>query len=75
MLSVLTNAQVFLSDGKLLNGTVIDVDSIRQLSSPSFNDFVDSLENGLETLRQANKVKFFGCLTEEAIVGMGPVYE
>lgn len=75
VLSVLTNAQVALSDGKLLSGTVIDVDSIRQLSSPQFNEFVDSLEFGIESLRQANKAKFFGCLTEQAINAMGPVYE
>lgn len=75
ILSVLTNAQVVLPEGKLLNGTVIDIDSIRQLPSPQFNDFVDSLEIGVESLRQANKAKFFTCLTDQAIAEMGPVYE
>lgn len=75
VLSVLTNAQVVLPDGKLLNGIVIDVDSIRQLPPTQFNVFVDSLEIGVESLRQANKEKFFACLTNQAIEEMGPVYE
>ena len=75
ILSVLIGASAQLSDGKRIQGAVVDVDSIRTISPMDFLAFVASLAPNVEALRQANKVKFFGCLKETTIEEMGPIYE
>lgn len=75
ILSLANGAQATLLNGKVLHGAMVDVDSIRGVSPISIGEFSASLEKGLEGLRQANKEKFFGCLTEATIQEMGPVYE
>ncbi len=54
---------------------VVDIDSIRNIQPTPFNEFAVGLEPELETLRQSNKIHFFGCLKQETIDEMGPVYE
>lgn len=75
ILSVVTGAQVQLADGNHLLGALVDVDSIRGVNNLSFDQFAESLELGLEQLRQSNKAKFFGCLTDATIHEMGPDYD
>lgn len=75
ILSVVTGAQVNIPGGSTILGALVDVDSIREVSVSSFGEFVATLEPGLEALRQANKAKFFGCLTEATIKEMRPMYE
>jgi len=75
ILSVVTGAQAQMPDGNLVSGILVDVDSIRVVSVPDFGAFAANLELGLEELRQANKAKFFGCLTDATIQEMGPIYE
>jgi uncharacterized protein (TIGR04255 family) len=74
ILTVITGANGKRSDGSSTYGIVVDVDSIQNVEPISYKNFVDGLEHRLEALRQANKVKFFGCLKQEAIEEMGPVY-
>jgi len=75
ILSVVTGAQGQMPDGNVVSGALVDVDSIRAVSVPNFGQFVASFEPSLEELRQANKAKFFGCLTDATIQEMGPIYE
>jgi uncharacterized protein (TIGR04255 family) len=74
ILQVMVGAEGTLSSGARVTGAVIDVDSIRVVNDPRFDSFSANLAEGIETLRQANKAKFFSCLTKEAIVEMEPTY-
>ena len=71
--SIVTGAQARTNEGKETEGILVDIDSIRNVSSPSLHDFASSIEEGLEALRQANKSRFFSCLTDSTIEEMEPV--
>jgi uncharacterized protein (TIGR04255 family) len=75
ILSLITGASGKRADGKEMSGVVVDIDSIRNMEAPDFAAFAAELGPGLEELRQANKAKFFGCLTEATIEEMGPIYD
>lgn len=75
ILSIIIGAEGQLPDGRRVQGAVVDIDSIRAIKPLEFGTFVNGLESQIEELRQANKVKFFGCLTDSAINEMGPIYE
>ena len=75
LMSVVTGAQAQMADGRQVSGAVVDIDSIRNTEFPDFVTFVSELEPAVESLRQANKVKFFSCLTKAAIQEMGPQYD
>ena len=75
IMSVVTGAQGKLADGKVISGAVVDIDSIRNAHFPDFAAFAARLEPAVEDLRQANKVKFFSCLTEATVNEMGPKYD
>jgi uncharacterized protein (TIGR04255 family) len=75
ILSVIIGAEGQLPDGNRVQGAVVDIDSIRAIGAQNFEVFSQSLGQGIEELRQTNKAKFFGCLTEIAIEEMGPTYE
>lgn len=76
ILSVIIGARGTLQDGQMASGAVVDIDSVRNINQQmAFDAFADSLEPALEELRQKNKEKFFGCLTDAAIQEMGPTYE
>lgn len=75
IMSVVTNAEAKMPDGETIVGAVVDIDSIRNMHFADFGEFATRLEPELESLRQANKVKFFNCLTESTISEMGPKYD
>jgi uncharacterized protein (TIGR04255 family) len=75
ILSVVTGAQANLQDGRVIEGTVLDIDSIRSVNFPDLASFRQGLESSIETLRLSNKKKFFSCLTSAAIEEMGPSYD
>lgn len=75
ILSVVIGAQGQMPDGSRVFGALVDVDSIRVIELMDFGKFAAALEPGLEELRQSNKAKFFGCLTDATINEMRPVYE
>jgi uncharacterized protein (TIGR04255 family) len=75
IMSVVTGAQGKLPDGNTIFGAVVDIDSIRTAHFPDFATFATSLEPAVESLRQANKVKFFSCLKVATINEMGPNYD
>lgn len=71
--NIVTGAQLRMNDGRMLEGIIVDIDSIHNLSAPSLKSLAPNIEKDLETLRQENKSKFFSCLTEQTINEMGPV--
>ncbi len=75
ILSVTIGASGNFPDGRHAPGAVVDIDSIRTVGNSDFATFAASFEPDLESLRQSNKEKFFGCLTDAAIEEMGPIYE
>lgn len=75
IMSVMTGAQGKLWDNTDVFGTVVDIDSIVLVDDLSFNEFVGIIDQDVEDLRQANKAKFFSCLTRDAIQEMRPTYE
>lgn len=75
IMSIMTGAHGKLGDGKEIFGAVLDIDSIRIGDFSDFATFAHQLEPKVEALRQANKIKFFSCLTEAAIEEMGPKYD
>ncbi|MCP4185514.1 MAG: TIGR04255 family protein [Hyphomicrobiales bacterium] len=74
ILSIATGARGQI-DGSSVSGVLVDIDSIRNTNFPDFETFLTNLDDGLKELRQANKEKFFSCLTEATIQEMGPTYE
>lgn len=74
MLSVVTSASAVIK-GRRAYGVIVDVDSVRAVDFPDFASFENILEPELEELRQENKLKFFGCLRQETIDEMGPIYD
>lgn len=75
ILTVVTGASARMPDGRDAFGAVVDIDSIRNIQPVPFDTFAQHLEPEIETLRQANKVRFFDCLKRETINEMGPTYE
>lgn len=75
IMSVVTGAQGKMPDGQTVFGAVVDIDSIRTTHFSDFGAFAAKLEPAVESLRQANKIKFFSCLTEATINEMGPKYD
>ena len=75
IMSVIIGAQGKMPDGESVDGAVIDIDSIRTINAPDLNALIQNLDQSIEELRYANKVKFFSCLTDAAIKEMEPEYE
>jgi uncharacterized protein (TIGR04255 family) len=75
LLSIIIGAEGQLPDGSRIQGAVVDIDSIKMIEPQDLGTFIEALERDVEELRQANKVKFFGCLTADTINEMGPTYE
>jgi len=53
ILSIVTGTQAVLADGRMLEGLIVDIDSIREVTFPDFCAFADNVESGVENLRQA----------------------
>ena len=75
IISVITGAEGRLPTGETIIGVVIDIDSIKNILLKPFEEFVSGFEPELESLRQANKVKFFECLKPKTIEELEPTYE
>lgn len=75
ILTVITGASGRMPNGREVFGVVVDIDSIRNIPPSPFAAFAGGLESELENLRQSNKVHFFGCLNQQTVDEMGPVYE
>lgn len=74
IMSILSGAEATLFDGSRRRGVVVDIDSICTIKPVPFLEFFSTLEPYLEALRQQNKAKFFGCLTDRAIEELEPTY-
>jgi len=74
IMTIVTGAQGQIIGGNTFRGVVVDIDSIAEIALTDFNSFNDKMSQNIESLRQANKAKFFACLTEQTIEEMGPTY-
>jgi len=75
IMTVATETHFQLSDGKRISGVMVDIDSIRIIKNQDFAEFVKNLEPAVESLHQANKEKFFRCLTQATIKELEPSYD
>ena len=75
ILTIVTGARAKVADEPEKFGVVVDIDSICDTPSIPFDKFAVDLEPKLETLRQSNKMRFFGCLKQTTVDDMRPVYE
>ncbi len=75
ILTIITGARAKVAERPETFGAVVDIDSICDISPIPFDSFAVELEPKLEKLRQSNKGRFFGCLKQETVDEMGPVYE
>lgn len=75
ILTVITGASGRMPDRREVIGVVVDIDSIRNIPPIPFDAFARGLEPELEKLRQSNKVRFFGCLKQQTVDELGPIYE
>ena len=75
ILTIITGARAKVADGPETFGVVVDIDSICDIPPIPFESFAVEFEPKLEMLRQSNRRRFFGCLIQETVDEMGPVYE
>lgn len=73
IIQIVSNASFILNNVKR-SGIVVDVDIIRQLSTP-ISDYLQDLPQLLAQIHLLNKETFFGCLTKETIDSLEPNYE
>ncbi|MFC5438514.1 TIGR04255 family protein [Rhodanobacter ginsenosidimutans] len=56
-------------------GSLIDIDTVQPVEQQELGEFADSLSDQLDRVRRVNKEVFFECLTDEAVMTLGPTYE
>ncbi len=72
---VVSSATVTLHNGETRQGLIVDVDTIANQNSISFDDLLNDFSEKLETIHQANKKIFFDCLKPQTIIALEPEYE
>ena len=75
IISVITGANGNLTDGRNVDGIVVDIDSIMNASSEKVHDLHCWIEENIENLKQSNKKLFFEFLKPATLNDMGPDYE
>lgn len=75
IISVITGANGNLTDGRNVNGIVVEIDSIMNASSERVHDLHSWIEGNIENLKQSNKKLFFEFLKPSTLNDMGPDYE
>lgn len=56
-------------------GSILDVDTVCNLSNCSLAEFQDGLSDKLDKIHLANKHFFFKCLSDEGLLALDPVYD
>ncbi|EPZ13963.1 hypothetical protein M622_19350 [Thauera terpenica 58Eu] len=72
---ITSSATATLQDGSSREGIIVDIDSISDLGSLDFGNWLERLPDQLELMHLANKAMFFECLRPETIVSLEPIYE
>lgn len=75
IVNIVASAQAQLSNGKAIEGLVVDTDSIVNANDVTFADWMGSSEALLDSLHQSNKQTFFDILSEKAIEKLEPEYD
>ncbi|MEY3786917.1 MAG: hypothetical protein RLZ75_1124 [Pseudomonadota bacterium] len=72
---VISSAKAIIHTGELLDGLVVDVDTISNQKFASIEDLLIDFEEKLSTIHRVNKEIFFDCLTDTTIQLLRPIYE
>lgn len=68
-------ATVQVMGNETREGLIIDIDTIKDVGSVPIGDFIATLDKFLEEIHTSNIDMFFGCLKDETITRLRPVYE
>jgi uncharacterized protein (TIGR04255 family) len=74
-IQVVSSAIATLQNGESRQGLVVDVDTIANQESISFDELLNDLSDKLETIHLENKKIFFACLKPQTITALDPEYE
>jgi len=74
-IQIMSSAVATLQDGSIREGVIVDIDTISNLTNPSFDYWLEKLPEKLESMHSANKAKFFECIRPETLASLEPVYE
>jgi uncharacterized protein (TIGR04255 family) len=72
---VVSSATVTLHSGESRQGLIVDVDTIANQKSISFDELLNEFSDKLEAIHQANKKIFFDCLKPQTVTALEPEYE
>lgn len=76
VVQIVSSAIVDLPGKGKIEGVIVDIDSIKDITPENFIDFLGSLEGErLEQIHISNKKMFFSCLNPETIQSLEPIYE
>jgi uncharacterized protein (TIGR04255 family) len=74
-LQIASMASTTLAAGDSLNGPLLDVDSVMEMSPEAPLDFLAQLGDRAQALHDSNKQLVFDCLSAEALEYLEPTYE
>lgn len=76
VIQIVSSAEIINSDNGLKkSGIIVDIDTLKSISSTKLNDLIKSIPNDLEELHETNVKAFFDCLKPDTIAALGPIYE
>lgn len=75
VIQISSDAKALMEGGKVLEGVLVDIDTICRQQTSDLANFKSELSARLEDLHQENKITFFDCLRQETIDYLEPVYE
>lgn len=75
IMQIIGQASASFTNGKNKSGLLLDIDCIKNINDTPFNQFMDGLENDLDSLHHLNKVTFFNFLSEDGLNSLEPEYE
>jgi uncharacterized protein (TIGR04255 family) len=74
-IQIITDASVTTIDKKTMQGLVVDIDTICNVSDEPIKDFIVGLEDKLNKIHDISKATFFECITSDTLKVLEPSYE
>lgn len=74
-IQVVSSATATLHSGESRQGLIVDVDTIANQESISFDELLSKFSDKLEVIHLANKKIFFACLKPATVTALEPEYE
>lgn len=75
LVSIQTAGLVNLPGARQVEGVIVDVDTICNVSAVTLAEFMIDMNNRLDLIHAENKVMFFECITQETLQALEPSYE